>query len=105
MIVLVATDIAADRLFDYAVPQELTETIRIGQRVRVPFGGREADAYVIEIMSEERSSNERYRQPVEAYELFDLPPDKPKLKSVLSVDTQSFLSPKLIDLTRWMAGY
>ncbi|MEI6644399.1 MAG: primosomal protein N' [bacterium] len=105
MIARVATDIAADRLFDYAVPQELAETIRIGQRVRVPFGGREADAYVIEIISEERSNNERCRKPVEFGELFDLPPDKPKLKSLISVDTQSFLSPKLIDLTRWMAGY
>jgi primosomal protein N' (replication factor Y) len=105
MIVRVATDIAADRLFDYAVPKELTETIRIGQRVRVPFGGREADAYVIEVISEELSSPARWRKPVETGELFDLPPDKPKIKSLISVDTQSFLSPKLIDLTRWMADY
>jgi primosomal protein N' (replication factor Y) len=105
MIVRVATDIAADRLFDYAVPQELAETIRIGQRVCVPFGGRKADAYVIEVISEELSIPARWRKPVETGELFDLPPDKPKLKSIISVDTQSFLSPKLIELTRWMAGY
>lgn len=105
MIVRVATDIAADRLFDYAVPQELTDTIRIGQRVRVPFGGREADAYVVEVVTEERSSNVPWRKPVEEGELFDLLPGTPKLKSLISVDTQSFLSPKLIDLTRWMAGY
>jgi len=50
MIVRVATDIAADRLFDYVVPQELEASVRLGCRVRVPFGGREADAYVIELV-------------------------------------------------------
>jgi primosomal protein N' (replication factor Y) len=103
MIVRVATDIAADRLFDYAVPQELAETIRVGQRVRVPFGGREADAYVIDVIS--GSADRTVPPPREQATLFDLPPDKPKLKSLISVDTQSFLSPKLIELTRWMAGY
>jgi len=64
MIVRVATDIAADRLFDYAVPKALEVNVRLGCRVRVPFGGREADAYVIEIVpgtadTPVRQSNER----------------------------------------------
>ena len=38
-----------DHLFDYAVPPELAETLRVGQRVRVPFRGqqRKAFGYVI----------------------------------------------------------
>ncbi len=106
MIVRVATDIAADRLFDYAVPPELAETIRVGQRVRVPFGGREADAYVIEVISGGVGGQDWPRSQEQPM-LFELPADnKPKLRTVLSVDAQTtYLSPKLIELTRWMAGY
>ncbi len=49
MIVRVATEISADRLFDYAVPAALAPRIRVGQRVTVPFGGRTVDAYVVEV--------------------------------------------------------
>jgi primosomal protein N' (replication factor Y) len=49
MIVRVATEISADRLFDYAVPEALAPRICVGQRVAVPFGGRTVDAYVVEI--------------------------------------------------------
>jgi len=104
MIVRVATDIAADRLFDYAVPQALEASVRLGCRVRVPFGGREADAYVIEILADEKATTGR-RKAVESPELFDLPPSAPKLKSLLSVDAEEQLSPKLIELARWMANY
>jgi primosomal protein N' (replication factor Y) (superfamily II helicase) len=104
MIVCVATDIAADRLFDYAVPSELETSVRPGCRVRVPFGGREADAYVIEIIPGTADKPVR-RKPVESMELFDLPSAPPKLKSILSVDAEEHLSPKLIELSRWMANY
>ena len=49
MVVRVATEISADRLFDYAVPEALAPRIRVGQRVSVPFGGRTVDAYVVEL--------------------------------------------------------
>ena len=41
------TDI--DRVFDYAVPDELLEFIKIGMRVRVPFGkgGKITEGYVV----------------------------------------------------------
>jgi primosomal protein N' (replication factor Y) (superfamily II helicase) len=40
-----------DRLFDYSVPQDLRDQIRVGQRVRVRFGRSKnlLDAYVIEL--------------------------------------------------------
>lgn len=34
-----------DHLFDYAVPDELADTIRVGQRVRVPFRSRERKSF------------------------------------------------------------
>ena len=49
MIIRVATEISADRLFDYMVPEALAPRICVGQRVAVPFGGRTVDAYVVEI--------------------------------------------------------
>jgi primosomal protein N' (replication factor Y) (superfamily II helicase) len=41
-----------DRLFDYRVPDELAEDIRVGNRVRVPWrsAGRFVDAYVIDLV-------------------------------------------------------
>lgn len=41
-----------DHLFDYAVPAELADDIRVGQRVRVPFRNRERKSfgYVIEFV-------------------------------------------------------
>ena len=49
MIARIATEMAADRLFDYRVPPELVPRIRLGQRVRVPFGSREVTGYVMEL--------------------------------------------------------
>jgi len=43
-----------DQLFDYAIPERLSEMIRVGVRVRVPLrsGGRIANAWVIEVVTE-----------------------------------------------------
>ena len=122
MIVRVATEISADRLFDYAVPERLRAQIRVGQCVRVPFGGRAADAYVIEIVDvavavEESSKvlkfeSSKVDMPCTAgtpcaTDLFTLdatPP--PRLKSVTAILSDTpYLSPALITLTRWMADY
>ncbi len=48
MIARVALDTALDRLFDYAVPPELAPRVRVGVRVRVPFGARASSGYVVE---------------------------------------------------------
>lgn len=37
-----------DRLFEYAVPPDLDETVQPGVRVRVRFAGRDLDAFVVE---------------------------------------------------------
>lgn len=44
-----------DRLFDYAIPAELAESVAVGTRVKAPLrtAGRVVEAYVVEIATEE----------------------------------------------------
>ena len=114
MIVRVATEISADRLFDYAVPESLAPRVRTGQRVRVPFGGRAVDAYVVEVAEAAgRRPAAGGGEPVprlpDQTELFapsDLRPPASALKPLLAIeDDVPYLSPPLIALARWMADY
>jgi primosomal protein N' (replication factor Y) len=112
MIVRVATDISADRLFDYAVPAEFAPRLRIGQRVRVPFGRRTASAYVVEI-TEEKSVPAVPVVP----DLFNRTDQTDqsdqtsllaarRLRQLLAIEDETpFLSPELIRLARWIADY
>lgn len=43
----VVVDLSLDREFDYLVPAELDAELRIGSRVEVPFGRREAHGYIV----------------------------------------------------------
>ena len=52
LFVSVAIDLALDRLFTYSVPVELTEKLRVGQLLRVPFGGREARGFALSIQED-----------------------------------------------------
>ena len=52
MVVGVLVQIASqnvDRIFDYLVPKELEDSIRIGIRVLVPFGKQTIEGFVLEI--------------------------------------------------------
>jgi primosomal protein N' (replication factor Y) len=87
----VFADVVFDRPLDtpytYAVPDELTPTLRPGMRVEVPFGrGDKHDAgYVVNV----------HRVP---------PPRQ--VKAVARVlDAQVLIPPKLLELTRWVADY
>ena len=107
MTIRVATEFAADRLFDYVIPEDLQARLRIGQRVRIPFGSRVVIGYVIEILpTDER---EHVADGANASDtLFDLSPEpRPsRLKSILDIESDTvLLSPALIDLARWMADY
>ncbi|HNX32990.1 MAG TPA: primosomal protein N' [Kiritimatiellia bacterium] len=100
MIARVATEVSADRLFDYAVPEDLAPRLRAGQRVRVPFGRKFVDAYVIEL-------RDATGPGPEGQGLFpELAARPPALKAILALDDDvPYLSAPLINLARWMADY
>jgi primosomal protein N' (replication factor Y) len=81
----VALPLPVDRLFTYRVPGALTETVRRGVRVVVPFGARRITGYVV---------GERMRAPAGM-----------KLKEIISlVDKEPLLGETLLELADWMAG-
>jgi primosomal protein N' (replication factor Y) len=81
-VVSVLIDLALDRRFDYAVPEELRETIEVGAMVTVPFRTGTRHGYVVAVSDH---SN------------FGI------LKPLVSVDGQ--IPPSLMALADWMASY
>ena len=81
----VIIDRSIHRELDYLIPELLAEKVSIGSRVRVPFRERSALATVVALLDETDAEGIR---PIEA-----LVGDKP------------VLSPKLIELARWMGAY
>jgi primosomal protein N' len=78
----VIIDRSIHRELDYLVPETLAEKVSIGSRVRVPFREKSALATVVALLTETAAEGIR---PIEA-----LVGDKP------------VLSPRLIELARWM---
>ena len=76
---------ALDRLFTYSVPVELTEKLRVGQLLRVPFGGRIARGFALATTKESPAF---------------------RTKPVIAIEDESpFFSPALLKLVRWIADY
>lgn len=85
----VAVPVPLSKTFTYRVPKSLRDLghPQIGDRVRVSFGGREITGFAVGA-----SSTSDYR--------------KEKILEVLSVlDDGLTLSPEILRLTKWMAGY
>lgn len=72
-----------DRTFDYEVPEELKEKIKIGSLVFVPFGNRKKleEGYVIDF--KEKSEY--------------------KTKPIASVENNSFLDERKVNLAKWIS--
>ena len=86
-IITVAPVAPVDKVYTFTASKELTEQLRVGQRVLVPFGrrNRPAPAFVISI---------------------DTGPWSSTLKPVDSIlDPAGELSPHLLELGRWMARH
>ena len=81
----VIVDRAIQRELDYLIPETFADRIEIGWRVRVPFRDKAALATVVAILEESDASGIR---PIEAI-----------------VGEGAALSPKLIELARWMSAY
>ena len=87
MIAKVISDVSLDRAFDYLVPPELENSVRVGAAVRIPFGNSEREGYVLELA-----------------QTSELPAAKLKGLKGLS-EHRAPIPEKLIALGEWMAQY
>lgn len=85
MVARVTLEIALRKEFDYSIPDDLTGRVEVGSRVKVPFGHRLVLGVVTELVATSAQTNLR------------------PLASV--VGTRSLVTPKVLDLARWIAGY
>lgn len=85
MIARVTLDLTLRREFDYAIPQEFQSVVEVGTRVKVPFSHRAVLGVVTALVESSPHTN---------------------LKPILRVlGEQSLVTPKVLDLARWMAEY
>jgi primosomal protein N' (replication factor Y) len=85
MIARVTLEIALRKEFDYLIPAELERQIEVGSRVKVPFGPRQVMGCVTALAESSPHTN---------------------LRSILKVvGAQSLVTPKVLDLARWIADY
>lgn len=77
-------NINVDKTFDYIVPFEYIENIKIGMRVKVPFASRELEGFVLDLVN---STDDNY-----------------ELKEIISiVDTEPILNNELLHLGKFMS--
>lgn len=78
-----------DKIFDYTIPNDIVDVVKVGVRVEVPFGPRKIQGFVIDI-GEHKSS--------------DI--DDSKLRPLISVkDFKPELTAELIELSEWMSNF
>ncbi len=83
----VIVTISLDKEFDYLIPERLADKLFVGSRVKVPFGKRDIDGYVVAI--DELKSEPKFQLK----EIRDLTDDRP------------FVSEKILELARWISSY
>ncbi|MDD3763024.1 MAG: primosomal protein N' [Nevskiales bacterium] len=83
----IALPVPLFRAFDYRVPPTLTEAVRRGARVRVPFGRRELIGVVLATQPDSDADPADYRDLIEV------------------LDPTPLLPPDLLGLCEWAAGY
>jgi primosomal protein N' (replication factor Y) (superfamily II helicase) len=85
MIARVTLEIAVRKEFDYLIPEECAGKVEVGTRVKVPFGPRLVLGVVTALVEHSTHTNLR------------------PISSVVGVS--GMLTPRVLDLARWMAGY
>jgi primosomal protein N' (replication factor Y) (superfamily II helicase) len=81
----VTLEIALRKEFDYAIPPELAPQVEVGTRVKVPFGPRQVNGIVTEVIEQSTRTNLR------------------PIAKVIS--TPSLVTPKVLKLARWIGDY
>jgi primosomal protein N' (replication factor Y) (superfamily II helicase) len=85
MVARVTLEIALRKEFDYAIPPELAARIDVGTRVKVPFGPRQVNGVVTEVIEESTHTNLR--------------------EIVKIIGTPSMVTPQVLKLARWIGDY
>jgi primosomal protein N' (replication factor Y) len=86
----VALPVPLRRLFTYSVPSAFAETVQAGSRVLVPFRNRSMVGVVVAMLAEPPAGLSGNAKIREVSKVLDLVPA---------------LTPKLIELAQWIAGY
>lgn len=86
-VILSISHMDIDRVFDYAVPENMLERVKIGMRVRVPFGrgGSVSEGYVVGVTEHSEVPNEKIKY------IREMPDDFP------------VFSETLLQLAKWMS--
>jgi primosomal protein N' (replication factor Y) (superfamily II helicase) len=85
MIARVTLEMALGKEFDYLVPDEMTGLVEVGTRVKVPFAHRQVLGCVTALPENSPHPNLRLLTKI--------------------IGRQSFVSPKILQLARWMGEY
>ncbi len=85
MVARVTLEIALRKEFDYAIPPELAARIDVGTRVKVPFGPRQVNGVVTEVIEESTHTNLRPLTKI--------------------IGTPSMVTPQVLRLARWIGDY
>jgi primosomal protein N' (replication factor Y) len=83
----VVVDLALDREFDYRIPAVLAGQVHVGSRVRVPFGQRLAQGYVVGLADASKFDPARLKEIGEV------------------IGKKPLLGDNILELTRWMGRY
>ena len=85
MVARVTLEIALRKEFDYSIPEEFSDRVAVGSRVKVPFGHRQVLGVVTELAESSPQTN---------------------LKPILNVlGAQTLVTPQVLELARWIASY
>ncbi len=85
VIARVTLELALGKEFDYLIPDALEDEVEVGTRVKVPFAHRQVLGCVTALLESSPHANLR-----------------PILKTI---GRQSFVTPKILELARWMGDY
>ncbi len=91
MYVEAALPVPLRRVFTYRLPEEMRGVIKLGARLKLPFGRRNMTGYAVGLHTELPA---------------DVDIDELKIKNVIEVsDDEPLITPEILKLTQWTADY
>ena len=91
MYVEAALPVPLRRVFTYRLPEEMRGVIKLGARLKLPFGRRNVTGYAVGLHTELPA---------------DVDIDESKIKDVIEVsDDEPLITPEILNLTQWTADY